>query len=111
MTEDVLLAVDESAEANRLEMIQYAAAEAAELLRLKMLQLVTDEAAQILRLDMTLLTVEEAAEVLRLSPKTVYKLLHDPRHPLPHHNIHGTGYRFTRGDIERILADGERGRR
>lgn len=59
----------------------------------------------------TLLTVAEAAEILRLSEKTVYRLIHDPKHPLPHHNIQGTGYRFTQGDIERILAESERGRR
>jgi excisionase family DNA binding protein len=56
-----------------------------------------------------LFTVDEAAELLQLSPATVHRLCKNNR--IPHRNIVGTGRRFARADLERIIRDGYRGPR
>jgi excisionase family DNA binding protein len=56
-----------------------------------------------------LFTVDEAAELLRVSPATVHRWCqHDQ---VPFCNILGSGRKFTRADLERIIQDGYRGPR
>lgn len=56
-----------------------------------------------------LFTVDEVAELLRYHPATVNRWCQEEK--IPFRNILGAGRRFTRTDIEQILADGERGPR